>query len=78
MKSLGLPIPDGFTISTETCDIYYKNNKTYPQEVLDQIEDHLQALKKDDIMTQIANPENRWEIRKWVWLVFRRVMEKKK
>ena len=46
MKSLGLPIPDGFTISTETCDIYYKNNKTYPQEVLDQIEDHLQALEK--------------------------------
>jgi len=46
MKSLGLPIPDGFTISTETCDIYYKNNKTYPQEVLDQIEDHLKDLEK--------------------------------
>ena len=46
MKSLGLPIPDGFTISTETCDIYYKNNKTYPQEVLDQIEDHLKSLEK--------------------------------
>ena len=46
MKSLGLPIPDWFTISTETCDIYYKNNKTYPQEVLDQVEDHLQKLEK--------------------------------
>jgi len=25
MVSLGLPIPSGFTITTETCDIYYKN-----------------------------------------------------
>ncbi len=47
MKGLWLPIPDGFTISTETCDIYYKNNKTYPQEVLDQIENHLQELEKN-------------------------------
>jgi pyruvate,orthophosphate dikinase len=45
MVSLGLPIPSGFTITTETCDIYYKNNKTYPQEVKDQIETQLQALE---------------------------------
>jgi uncharacterized metal-binding protein len=38
----------------------------------------LQALKKDNILTQIANPEDRWEIRKWVWLVFRRIVEKYK
>jgi uncharacterized metal-binding protein len=37
----------------------------------------LQALKRDDILTQINDPEVRWEIRKWVWLVFRRVSEKK-
>ena len=41
-------------------------------------ENHLQALKKDSILTQIANPETRWEIRKWVWLVFRRIVEKYK
>jgi len=46
MMSLGLPIPDGFTVTTETCDIYYKNNKDYPQEVLDQIESKLQKLEK--------------------------------
>lgn len=45
MVSLGLPIPSGFTITTETCDIYYKNNKSYPQEVKDQIEAQLQALE---------------------------------
>jgi len=44
--SLGLPIPDGFIVSTETCDVYYKNDKTYPQEVLDEIEIKLQKLEK--------------------------------
>ena len=39
-------------------------------------EDHLQELKKSDVLTQINNPEDRWEIRKWVWLVFKRVSEK--
>ena len=45
MVSLWLPIPSGFTITTETCDLYYKNNKTYPQIVLDQIEEKLQKLE---------------------------------
>lgn len=45
MVSLGLPIPSGFTITTETCDLYYKSNKTYPQIVLDQIEEKLQKLE---------------------------------
>ena len=42
---MGLPIPSGFTITTETCDLYYKSNKTYPQIVLDQIEKELQKLE---------------------------------
>lgn len=46
MVSLGMPIPSGFTITTETCDIYYKNNKTYPIEVNQQVEKELQALEK--------------------------------
>ena len=41
-----MPIPSGFTITTETCDLYYKNNKTYPQIVLDQIEEKLQKLER--------------------------------
>lgn len=45
MVSLWLPIPSGFTITTETCDLYYKSNKTYPQIVLDQIEKELQKLE---------------------------------
>ncbi len=31
MCSLGLPIPPGFTITTEVCDLFYKNNFEYPQ-----------------------------------------------
>ena len=27
MGKLGLPVPPGFTISTEVCEIFYKNNK---------------------------------------------------
>ena len=46
MVEMGLPIPSGFTITTETCDVYYKSNKTYPQIVLDQIEEKLQKLEK--------------------------------
>ncbi|AHB40897.1 hypothetical protein P148_SR1C00001G0082 [candidate division SR1 bacterium RAAC1_SR1_1] len=46
MVSMGLPIPQGFTISTEACDLYYKNNKSNSQEVLAEIEAKLQKLEK--------------------------------
>jgi len=45
MVSMGLPIPMGFTITTETCDVYYKNNKVYPEEAIEQIEHELKKLE---------------------------------
>ncbi len=30
MTNIGLPVPAGFTITTEVCDYYYKNEKKYP------------------------------------------------
>ncbi|HPE29699.1 MAG TPA: pyruvate, phosphate dikinase [Parvularculaceae bacterium] len=30
MSNLGLPVPPGFTITTEVCTAYYKNNRQYP------------------------------------------------
>src|SRR5262249_42926699 len=33
MASLGLPVPPGFTITTEVCTHYYANNETYPAEL---------------------------------------------
>src|ERR1700751_5163452 len=38
MTKIGLPVPAGFTISTETCDYYYKNNKKYPAELAKQVQ----------------------------------------
>ncbi|MDD3262362.1 MAG: pyruvate, phosphate dikinase [Candidatus Absconditabacteria bacterium] len=46
MVAMGLPIPQGFTVTTESCDLYYKNNKSNSKEVLDQIEAKLQKLEK--------------------------------
>ena len=34
MAKLGLPVPPGFTISTEVCEYFYKNNKIIPKKVL--------------------------------------------
>ncbi|HCB51567.1 TPA: hypothetical protein DEP21_03260 [Patescibacteria group bacterium] len=46
MVSMELPIPMGFTISTETCDLYYKNGKKNSDEILAEIEHQLQKLEK--------------------------------
>ena len=33
MTSLGLPVPPGFTISTEMCEVFYKNGEQLPEEL---------------------------------------------
>ena len=38
MANLGLPVPPGFTISTEVCTYYYANGQTYPAELKAQVE----------------------------------------
>jgi pyruvate,orthophosphate dikinase len=37
MASIGLPVPPGFTITTEVCTAYYKNDNAYPAELKDQV-----------------------------------------
>jgi pyruvate,orthophosphate dikinase len=37
MASIGLPVPPGFTITTEVCTAYYKNDHAYPAELKDQV-----------------------------------------
>ncbi len=37
MASLGLPVPPGFTITTEICTHFYANQKTYPKELRDDV-----------------------------------------
>lgn len=47
MTNLGIPVPPGFTITTEVCDIYNKNKGKYPKEVDEQIELNLKKLEKE-------------------------------
>jgi pyruvate,orthophosphate dikinase len=37
MSSLGVPVPPGFTISTEMCTLYYENDKKYPEGLTEQV-----------------------------------------
>jgi pyruvate,orthophosphate dikinase len=47
MSSLGLPVPPGFTISTEVCDLFYKLGRKYPEGLDKQIDDNLAKLEKE-------------------------------
>ncbi len=47
MTSIGLPVPPGFTITTEACDKYYKDGKKLSEEVLNQVWEKLKELEKD-------------------------------
>lgn len=46
MSNLKLPIPPGFTITTEVCDLYYRNDKNYPDGLVDQIDANLAKLEE--------------------------------
>jgi len=46
MTRIGLPVPAGFTISTETCDFFYKHSRKYPKELAAQVEANLKRLEK--------------------------------
>lgn len=46
MVNIGLPVPAGFTISTEVCTFYYNNNKKYPKELKTQVQEALKKVEK--------------------------------
>jgi len=46
MTRIGLSVPQGFTITTEVCVEYYKNDKKYPQGLEAQIEENLKKLEQ--------------------------------
>jgi len=46
MVNLGIPVPPGFTITTEVCTAYYNNNKKYPPELKPQVEAALARVEK--------------------------------
>ena len=46
MSSLNLPVPAGFTITTEACVHYFQNNSQLPDGLIDEVETNLAALEK--------------------------------
>ncbi|WP_296709898.1 pyruvate, phosphate dikinase [Rhodoblastus sp.] len=58
MANLGLPVPPGFTISTEVCTYYYANGQTYPADLVDQVEAALAHVGKlaSHVFGDPANP----------------------
>ena len=58
MKRIGLPVPPGFTITTEVCNKYYEDGKKMADEVMEQIFDHLAELEKktDKVLGGQENP----------------------
>ena len=57
MTKIGLPVPAGFTISTETCDYFYKNGKKYPGELNKQVLDNVAKLEKVT-KKKLGDPKN--------------------
>ena len=46
MLKIGLPVPAGFTISTEVCDLFYKNNRKLNSNVLRQIKFEIKKIER--------------------------------
>ncbi len=46
MTRIGLPVPAGFTITTEACDYYFKRGRRYPAGLAAEVERHLKKLEK--------------------------------
>ncbi len=46
MTNIGLPVPPGFTITTETCNLFYELGKKWPEGLWEQIESNLSKLEE--------------------------------
>ena len=57
MTNLGIPVPPGFTISTEVCKYFYDHGRTYPEDLKVQVDE---ALKKLEEVTgkKLGDPES--------------------
>ncbi len=47
MGRMGLPVPPGFTISTEVCNLFYKNKKKLKPKIINEINKELKNIEKD-------------------------------
>ncbi|MDR2268597.1 MAG: pyruvate, phosphate dikinase [Rickettsiales bacterium] len=57
MNLVGLPVPAGFTVTTEVCTYYYENNQSYPADLMEQVKDGITHV--ENIMgKKFADPTN--------------------
>lgn len=47
MTSIGLPVPPGFTITTEVCDLYYQSKRKLPAGLMDEVKRNVAMLEKE-------------------------------
>src|SRR5271156_2137935 len=57
MSRAGVPVPPGFTISTQVCNIYFENDKKVPEEIEEQVSKALTQLEKR-IGQKLGDAEN--------------------
>jgi pyruvate,orthophosphate dikinase len=57
MSRAGIPVPPGFTISTEVCNIYFQNGNKVPGEITQQVDEALQTLEAS-VGKRLGDPEN--------------------
>ena len=57
MTNLGLPVPPGFTISTEVCTYYYQHGKKYPRALNKEVESALRKMEKT-VGMKFGDPQN--------------------
>ncbi|MBU0507631.1 pyruvate, phosphate dikinase [bacterium] len=57
MNLLGMPVPPGFTITTEVCTYYYEHDRTYPETLRDEVNRALQYLE-DLTGAKFGDPNN--------------------
>lgn len=47
MMKMGIPVPPGFTVGTEVCDLYYKSDRQYPDYIKAEVAEHLARLENE-------------------------------
>src|SRR5215211_5505311 len=57
MSVIGIPVPPGFTITTEVCAAYYENGKKIPEAVTPQVEAAIRAME-ERFGAKLGDPEN--------------------
>src|SRR6058998_2056904 len=57
MAALGMPVPPGFTISTEVCTYFYANRRRYPAGLREEVARHLRRVE-ELVGRRFGNPAN--------------------